>query len=262
VDPAKFSHALCEEMSQEFARQHRITTTTTSDEKANDLPSPRDLLKAAYSNLKTYGDEYAGSSTACVAVASSETGVINIANLGDSGYFVFRQGRVYRRSHAQTHQFNTPFQLSIVPQHILSRRPDKRPISDDPYHADVTRHQLQHGDVVVLATDGLTDNVFAQDILKLVTSEMVSSSSWYINDTNQQIECSGTMHGAEYIAKNLVKIGSNASLDPNGLSPFTLRLRQDMGIVAPGGKPDDITVVVMLVEDVGYEPKDKMLYKL
>ncbi|ANB15126.1 type 2C protein phosphatase PTC7 [Sugiyamaella lignohabitans] len=259
VNPSKFSHGLCERMASEFKRtEDALSLQDPNSETYHDdrttTASPQSLLTSAYKSLKDEGDSYAGGSTACVGVASAFTGMLSIANIGDSGFFIFRQRRVYRRSTPQTHQFNTPFQLSIVPKSMAKRR-GRSPISDDPQDADLSQHQLKHGDVVVLATDGLTDNVFAQEILKVVTNGMWHSRSWIHEDEAaiDDLEPVDLQAGAQEIAQNLVRAGINASLDPNSESPFTLRLRQEMGFVAPGGKPDDITVLVMLVEELNHD---------
>lgn len=281
VDPAKFSHELCSRMAERFKQKEAELISELEEEAAENVnetdgkntdmiadhgshehmerlfkAAPRLLLKKAFDSIAAEGDTYAGGSTACVGIARAENGEIDIANLGDSGYMIFRKGRLYRRSEAQTHQFNTPYQLSIIPERM--READKnRRIIDMPSDAEVTHYQLEHGDVVVFFTDGLSDNLFAQDILKIVNNVMLTKKCWRNEDS--QFVCDPRVddkQAAVVIARTLVRSALTASVDPNGLRPFSYKLRQEMGLLVSGGKPDDITVVVMLVQR--RTPDDKL----
>lgn len=109
----------------------------------------------------------AGSSTACVVLLNKENSTLYTANIGDSGFMVVRRGRVIRRSEEQQHYFNTPFQLSLPPpgyqQDVLSDRPDAA-ITDN--------FQVEDGDVILVATDGVFDNLPQN----LIVNELVKVS--------------------------------------------------------------------------------------
>ena len=49
-----------------------------------------------------------GSSTVCILTFDHMTGVLQTANLGDSGFLLVRNKEVIKRSQKQTHTFNTP----------------------------------------------------------------------------------------------------------------------------------------------------------
>jgi serine/threonine protein phosphatase PrpC len=76
---------------------------------------------------------------------------VRAANVGDSCFMVVRRGRVLFRSPSQQHEFNFPFQLG-------GEGSDK--VSD----AQCFMVPVQVGDVVVMGTDGLFDNVFDKDV--------------------------------------------------------------------------------------------------
>jgi protein phosphatase PTC7 len=244
VDASDFSHTLCENMVEHFQRSVDNQT----------LVSPLFLVQTSYDDIRNKGEIEAGGSTFCVGVASSLTGKFSTSNLGDSGYFIFRQGRLVGRSEPKTHSFNAPYQLSIIPEYILAeeRRQAKRGriehIHDLPSDSDVARYDLRHGDVVIFATDGLTDNVFVHDILRLVISHMENTVSWY-RDEDGELQCSANLSGADALAQNLVRLAYRNSVDPNYESPFSFSLRQSLATYALGGKTDDITVMVMLVHE-------------
>ncbi|KAJ9520280.1 hypothetical protein QJQ45_030254, partial [Haematococcus lacustris] len=145
IDPAAYSRTLmkyCAEALQEAAG----------------AADPREVIRYAHNQTVL-----AGSSTVCLAVMKPG-GQLEVANLGDSGVRVIRNGQVYFASTAQQHQFNMPFQLSH-PSIIES--------PDDADSADVTTVSIQVvGDVIVLATDGLYDNMFDDEIAAICTQAM------------------------------------------------------------------------------------------
>lgn len=240
VDASDFSHTLCENMTRYFQQSGRT----------QHLISPLALMDSAYADLEARGEVTAGGSTACVGVASSTTGRFVTANLGDSGYFIFRKGRLVGRSEPKTHTFNSPYQLSVIPESMVHVSGNKRGeyFHDMPSDADIGRHDLRHGDVVIFATDGVTDNVFVHDILRLVISHMESSFSWY-RDDDGELQCSATPARGETLAANIVRLAYRNSIDPHYDSPFSFSLRQSLAIYTLGGKADDITVMVMLVHE-------------
>jgi serine/threonine protein phosphatase PrpC len=61
--------------------------------------------------------------------------------------------------------FNTPFQLSLPPSHLASEV-----LSDTPESADRYEFSVEHGDVILLATDGIFDNIPDSVLVKEVGS--------------------------------------------------------------------------------------------
>src|SRR5207247_1701380 len=83
-------------------------------------------------------------------------------------------------SDPQTHAFNTPYQLSLIPPRILaqSRTFGGTPLADLPKDANVTNHELRHGDVLIFASDGVWDNLAPQDLLRIVSRYMLAAQAW------------------------------------------------------------------------------------
>lgn len=169
VDPADFSHGLCSYMAE---------TALAWDEPADKL-RPKQLLQTGYDRVVDDPSIKAGGSTASVGVALPD-GRVELANLGDSGSVLLRLAAVHHYSVPQTHGFNTPYQLSIIPPRMRAQASifGGAFLEDFPRDAGVTNVQMQHGDVLMLATDGVFDNLNNQDILKLVTSRMVLTGAW------------------------------------------------------------------------------------
>lgn len=169
VDPADFSHGLCGYMAE----------TALAWEKSADKLRPKQLLQTGYDQIVADPAIKAGGSTASVGVALPD-GRVELANLGDSGSVLLRRAAVHHYSIPQTHGFNTPYQLSIIPPRMRAQASTfgGAYLEDFPGDAVVTNVQMQHGDVLMLATDGVFDNLNNQDILKLVTSRMILTGAW------------------------------------------------------------------------------------
>ncbi|CAN6627260.1 hypothetical protein TRVA0_011S01178 [Trichomonascus vanleenenianus] len=269
IDPSDFSHTLCEKMHSRFKALERAPSISASSSAASSSVegssaddssqatlysgtaiAPSTLLEGAFGEIKAEKKVMAGSSTACVGVVSPHSGELQVANLGDSGFLIFREGRLLRQSKPQVHTFNTPYQMAVVPDSwIIDRR---QQIADDPSDAEVSVHELQHGDVVIFATDGLTDNLFAHEILKQVTETMLRTGSWIKRD--EEIVPGKTMTGGAELASSLVKHAAVLSVDSRRSSPFSQELKRVHSVTAYGGKPDDVTVVVLLVQKASPPP--------
>lgn len=89
------------------------------------------------------------------------------------------------------------------------------------------QQKLREGDVVVLATDGLFDNMNDKDIVAVVEQE----------------------EDEMMMAEKLGEMASTRSVDTKFASPFMLAAKK-AGVKWKGGKADDITVICLrVVED-------------
>jgi protein phosphatase PTC7 len=156
-----------------------MAETALAWEKSADKLRPKQLLQTGYDQIVADPAIKAGGSTASVGVALPD-GRVELANLGDSGSVLLRRAAVHHYSIPQTHGFNTPYQLSIIPPRMRAQASTfgGAYLEDFPGDAVVTNVQMQHGDVLMLATDGVFDNLNNQDILKLVTSRMILTGAW------------------------------------------------------------------------------------
>ncbi|XP_063220781.1 protein phosphatase PTC7 homolog isoform X2 [Bacillus rossius redtenbacheri] len=213
IDPGQFSNFLMR-TCERLVSCGRFTPT-----------EPASLLAGSYRELLESKQSILGSSTACVVVVNAETRTAYTANIGDSGFVVLRRGRVVHRSQEQQHYFNTPFQLSLPPPAhsglVLSDRPES---------ADTANFQVEHGDVILLATDGVFDNV--------PDHVLIAELSKVQGETDP-----AKLQGA---ANTIALMARSLAFDSSFMSPFA-RSARDNGIDAVGGKPDDITVLLATV---------------
>ncbi|KAL8823686.1 MAG: hypothetical protein Q9191_005637 [Dirinaria sp. TL-2023a] len=253
IDSAYFSHGLCEHMI-------RVAENTEAAEK--DLLSAQKLLQKAYDAVVADESISGGGSTACVAVGS-DSGHLQVANLGDSGFAQLRLNAVHHYSNPQTHAFNTPYQLSIIPPKVLARARifGGDPLSDYPVDASVTTHQLRHGDVLVFATDGLWDNLNSTDVLRIASRYMIESQAWKVGQKGVAVSENirnltldgGIRKDHETNLQTLLAVAITgeakmASLNSKRDGPFAREVKKFYpGEDYHGGKVDDICVVVAVV---------------
>jgi protein phosphatase PTC7 len=218
VDPSIFPQSLmsiCERM----VREGRFTPQ-----------QPIDILSASYQELQQDKVPLIGSCTACIVALHKEKNTIYTANLGDSGFMVIRDGRVVHRSEEQQHYFNTPFQLSVAPTLL-----EGVVLSDSPTSAQSTTFTVQEGDIILLGTDGLFDNMKDDMILRHV-SQLKNNS----------------LEDIQKVANSIADEAHKLAFDPTYVSPFAVSAAAN-GFQVMGGKPDDVTVLVARVT-LGEEP--------
>lgn len=146
---------------------------------------------------------------------------LKYANLGDSGFMVIRGDKLAFRTREQTHGFNTPYQIGTG--------------GDRPADAEEGKVRLEEGDVIVMGTDGLFDNLFDREIVGLVQSGLREN------------------RGPEELAKMIAHRAHQAAAKSTGEVPFGKNARAS-GYRFEGGKMDDITVVVAIASSSSSSP--------
>ncbi|CAK7220345.1 Protein phosphatase 2C 7 [Sporothrix eucalyptigena] len=280
VDPADFSHGLCEYMAA-AAYEHGKTAGSkkqalSKDQQQQQTPalSARRLMEIGYQAVRHDRSIQAGGSTAIVGLLSPDGG-LEVANLGDSGYIQLRLNAVHTCSEPQTHAFNTPYQLSMIPPNILARMAafGGAQLSDEPRDAEVTRLDLRHGDVLVFASDGVWDNLFNQDILQLVSRSMMATGAWQAQSKDagaavavappsvlkNLMDAEGKGVGSSggnvvtlqsLIATQITGAAKAASVNTKLDGPFAKEVKRYYPQETwHGGKVDDICVVVAVVSE-------------
>lgn len=122
------------------------------------------------------------------------------------------------RSKTQEHGFNYPFQIGTN--------------GNDPNFAETSSVSVQPGDIVILGTDGVFDNLYSISVLNTLENLWQQSQQDF---TSQNI------------ADALAKRAFDLSLDQNYFSPFSMNAILNAGMLFRGGKSDDITVSVGIV---------------
>ena len=165
VDPSIFSSML---MKQCKRYVHQETNNLSSSEHLSS-ETPLDILISSYKAMKDSKDpNLIGSSTACIVVFNRKTKYLHTANIGDSGFAIIRNNKIVHRSKEQYHYFNAPFQMAILPRNVTDT------FNDNPKMAAVSSFELNEGDYIVVATDGLWDNLSDKALLFKISNIKVS----------------------------------------------------------------------------------------
>uniref|UniRef100_M1AXW6 Protein phosphatase 2c n=1 Tax=Solanum tuberosum TaxID=4113 RepID=M1AXW6_SOLTU len=194
--------------AQELMQNSESIVSQCDTDSIND---PKQVL-----NLSVSKTDSPGSST--VLIAHFDGKVLHVANIGDSGFIIVRNGSVYRKSSPMLHEFNLPIQIEK---------------GDDPSQLlEEYKIELDEGDIIVTATDALFDNLYDQEIVSIVSRSLEADKS------PQEI--------AEILATRVQQVGSSAS----GRSPFADAAQAAGYVGYTGGKRDDVAVIVSVVQKV------------
>ncbi|KAL6867274.1 hypothetical protein ACP4OV_015298 [Aristida adscensionis] len=165
--------------------------------------------------LAKAADEARSPGSSTVLVAHFDGRVLEASNIGDSGFLVIRNGEIYKKSNPMTYGFNFPLQIEK---------------GDDPLKL-VQKYniELQEGDAIVTATDGLFDNIYEEEVAAVVSKSLEAG----LKPTEI----------AEFLAARAKEVGRCGF----GSSPFSDAALAAGYLGYSGGKLDDVTVVVSVV---------------
>ncbi|XP_059277260.1 probable protein phosphatase 2C 55 isoform X1 [Lycium ferocissimum] len=193
----------------EYARELMSNSISAIQEEPKDSIDLMRVLEKAHMRTKARG-----SSTACI-IALTDEGLYAV-NLGDSRFMLVRHGSAIFESPVQQHGFNFPYQLG------------GSSAGDLPSLADVFKVTVAPGDVLVAGTDGLFDNLYDADIMGVVIHAVEDGL------------------GPQMTAQKIAALAQQRAMDPIKPSPFS-DAAKEAGFEYPGGKLDDITVVVSYI---------------
>ena len=145
-------------------------------------------------------------------------------NLGDSGYLLLRptdEGEIIElfKSEEQVYSFNFPYQCGTG--------------AELPYDAVDMEHKILDDDIIVMATDGVFDNLYNKDIIKCVKSKLTKDKK--LKPMQEVADC---------IAKTADEYGKRKDYE----SPFAKSAREHGKKYPNHGKEDDVTVIVAQIE--------------
>ncbi|KAJ3292715.1 hypothetical protein HK104_005103 [Borealophlyctis nickersoniae] len=223
ANPALYSRKIMHYVSAELEKLDDISSIDYDASSYNDV-DPKDILEKSYNQVTADAKEegLVGSSTAVIVILRDDE--LRVANLGDCGVMVIRHDEPIFRTEEQQHSFNFPFQIGTGSR-------------DSPSDAQSFRVKVQEGDIVIVGSDGMFDNIFDDEIVEIVTRVVGGSA---------------VAGDPKAIAEALMRRAREVAEDTRfATSPFQSRAIQE-GLYYQGGKMDDVTVlagVVRLSED-------------
>ncbi|KAJ1643266.1 Protein phosphatase 2C 7 [Coemansia asiatica] len=280
VDPSIFSRTLTAYLAS-------VSETTFLLHDSDEI-EPKEMLRKAFAGMRADQVPAYGSATSLVMNVSLASGNMRSAQLGDSTYVVMegvggQKQRVRFVSAEQQHRFNMPYQLTIPPvseqpeesrpgddnkesamfyrprvrDELMSETIDKDDFADlslvgfdTPVDARVEEHQLNHGDLVLAATDGLFDNVRVDEIEKLTEKFMLAIVDRSRKSVKKQKENDGSLETDLFggLAYSVAAQAVANYIQDDLRSPFAERAKL-AGYNYSGGKPDDVTVMLAWIRD-------------
>lgn len=240
LDPSKFPNELMKNCLFHFQKQSQRIQDLSDFEMTEVMDQ---ILYEAYHVVEAYG-----SATALLGICKGN--YLHTLCLGDSAYMLLRYRENLRsqltiacKSIEQQHSFNCPYQLAKLPspdryQSLVEEglgalvtllKRSNRSQQDSPFDGESDMISLRPGDVLIVATDGLFDNLFDKEIVEICERHL---------DLQE--------HSEDYckcIAKALVERAVEKAWDSGYKSPFS-RNAMKYGKKYIGGKLDDTTVIV------------------
>ncbi|CAM9324514.1 unnamed protein product, partial [Discosporangium mesarthrocarpum] len=200
-DPGEYTRGFAAAVEANITAQREALASLASrvgGERAKYPWASVDLTKAL-----THGVDEArgmGTCTACLVTFNEKYGMLKGVNLGDSGAILVRRDTlgspfVALRSESQRHQFNLPYQIGAGSR-------------DNAEDGEPFLFYVREGDIIILATDGLFDNMFEGDIVRCLAK---------VQDKTGATQCSATD-----MAKALANKAFRLSQDEDRVTPWEL----------------------------------------
>lgn len=277
VDPREFSHCFMEECQNILLEASR--NGLEEGDSFRQVISPAQVMGQAYERVKS--QNVIGSTTACIGLFDGRRHQFHFSNLGDSGLIVLRHidsgvagalkrerriPRTERKSDMQVAfvsqqqllAFNHPYQLGWTGDDLTTREAVSLKLARESCTSSV---HVRRGDIVIMATDGLFDNVELDDITEVAVEweqkhGFIRGGDIAQRDRRWAMGNSLSMQSHEHISElseALVQRARENSIDHTVDSPFAI-LAKENDIMWSGGMPDDVTVICLHV--VGRDPED------
>jgi len=157
LDPYKFAHQL-------------ILSCLEERDGINGSSSMRGLVHRAIRCVEKRS--IFGSATLCLLSIDKHSSYLRSLNIGDSGFMLIRQNKLIIRSHPQYHRGSSPFQLSSLPKTQSFTSNSTRLYHDKPSDGEYIEHNLEIGDLLLIASDGLFDNLYEDFIVQIINNHL------------------------------------------------------------------------------------------
>ena len=179
------------------------------DDEAISMPEiTKRLLKCA-----EIADQIATGASTAVVASIGEDGFLRALNVGDSACIVIRNGKMVAKTREISHYFECPYQLSVD-------SPDR------PRDGTKMNIELMRGDLILMASDGIFDNLSDDQVVEIAMKE-------------KQLQT---------IAKRVSELSRKISLDSKAATPYA-KMAQRYGDPdykdGLGGKVDDVSCIVV-----------------
>eukprot|EP00758_Cryptobia_borreli_P007579 Tbor_TRINITY_DN5313_c0_g4::TRINITY_DN5313_c0_g4_i5::g.4544::m.4544/K17508/PTC7, PPTC7; protein phosphatase PTC7 len=208
--------------------------------------------------------EVGGSATVLFATIVHD--VLEVYTLGDCKLMLIRNGKVNFQSEDQVHDLNFPFQLGVGSK-------------DRPEDGIVSHIKVRPGDLVILGSDGIFDNVFVHDIIKILKDIVATDDEFLVKGPqgivsnkryqplalstddfayrlilNEELRSPSSRMRSGVLCQSLLQkasqrilqLAKSVAADPRADTPFAAKCLES-GVYYEGGKEDDMTLVMAMI---------------
>lgn len=190
--------------------------------------------------------EDAGSGGASPASELAENHLLDVVFIGDCSLMVLREGHILYVSEEQQHDLDYPYQIGTGS-------------NDTPSDGVRLLIPVQRGDIVIMGSDGIFDNLYPKHIAKLVWSTVapVYKASGYPSfspNTSQHSRkqlnklVDEMMSALQLSTEKVLEAATVFSKDIRSDTPYASKCIEG-GALYEGGKPDDMTVLISVIGD-------------
>ena len=151
-DPGDFSRNLMQTCSEIFSEKDKVYDA-------------KSLLLESYE--KVQDKTCYGSCTACVITLNHTNNVLTAANVGDTGYFILRNGEIFFQSIPQRITYECPRQLDSYPWKQDSRKMGISYTEIIGKDTKLEKFEVKKDDWIILSSDGLFDNLEPYEIKEI-----------------------------------------------------------------------------------------------
>lgn len=234
VDPGIYSRQLSNGISE-------FITSARAAQAGDGLVEGVDLAKALdFGAGLCKSKKLTGSSTACIATLDEKNGELHCLNIGDSGLVMFRrnpEGKVVVTQKSKIGQvgFNCPYQIENIGDPKFGK-PSWNTTSKD---ATLEVFSLRSGDVSVMASDGVWDNLFDDDICKILEQSSLLRDRSHETNLDKVTE-----EDVDDVVEEILSHALKKSVSKKDRTPWSVSVERYYRQRYLGGKPDDMTVIV------------------
>lgn len=157
LDPYHFAHTL-------------ILSCLQDNDRVKNSSTMRGLIHRAIRSIERRS--VYGSATLCLLAIERNSSSLRSLNIGDSGFMLIRDNHLLLRSNPQYHRGSSPFQLSSLPSTPFLSSNTTRLYHDKPSDGEYLEETLQLGDLLLVASDGLFDNLYEDLIVQIINSHL------------------------------------------------------------------------------------------
>ena len=199
-----------------------------------------------YAEICCKEESLTGSCTSCVTLFDIHSGSYEVLNLGDSGVAIFRKvgdkRKMIYKSEFTLHGFNFPHQIGNIGDPKLGKMK-----SDTSKDAILQTIQIEDGDIAVMATDGLWDNVFDSEIESILSGDdiaQVDHAAEKNSIATEETHNEAKKH-LDDVVREIALLSIQKAANPKSKTPWSVSVVEHYKEPKyTGGKPDDLTFLV------------------